>query len=171
MTYLPEITRLAVNLGNVLLRGNLRCSVAESCTGGSLAAAITGVSGSSKWFECGYVTYSNASKLQLPGVSSAVIDSYGAVSDPVVRAMAKGTLVASKANLSVAISGIAGPLGGTSEKPVGTVWLAWANDAGLVDSECFLFAGDRNAVREQAVIKALEKLIQLAKENCTKTGN
>ena len=151
---------LAKTLGELLLDHKLRCVVAESCTGGSLSAAMTDIPGSSQWFDRGFVTYSNTSKQQMLGVPSRLIASEGAVSEAVVRAMAEGALAASSANLSVAISGIAGPDGGSLEKPVGTVWFAWASDSSLTQTQSDLLLGDRHAIRQQAVNIALEGLIQ-----------
>lgn len=151
---------LASKLGDLLLARQLRCTVAESCTGGSLSAAITDISGSSQWFDRGFVTYSNISKQQMLGVSSCVLASDGAVSEAVVRAMAEGALAASTANLGVAVSGIAGPDGGSPEKPVGTVWFAWASESSPTQTQRYLLVGDRLAIRQQAVNIALEGLIQ-----------
>lgn len=156
---------LATKLGQQLLRHGLRCAVAESCTGGSLAAAITDIPGSSQWFDCGFITYSNESKQQLLGVSPNVITSEGAVSEAVVRAMAEGVLTHSRADVSVSISGVAGPDGGSEEKPVGTVWIAWASNAQPTAVQCFLFSGDRFAIRAQAVQASLEGLMKFTYEN------
>lgn len=157
---LPTIHALAKKLGQVLLTQNLRCTVAESCTGGSLAAAITDIPGSSQWFDCGFVTYTNESKHQMLAVPQHMLASQGAVSEAVVRAMAEGALLASEANTSVAISGIAGPDGGSLEKPVGTVWLAWASRVCPTEVQCCSFIGDRFSIRQQAVQAGLEGLIQ-----------
>ncbi len=159
MTVQAEIHLLAEKLAQVLLSRNLRCTVAESCTGGGLAAAITDIPGSSQWFDRGFVTYSNQAKQQMLGVPEQMLASEGAVSEAVVRAMAEGALAASDANVSVAISGIAGPDGGSLEKPVGTVWLAWAADKQPTHAQGYLFMGDRMAVRQQAVRIALKGLI------------
>ncbi len=155
---------LADQLGQVLLRRNIRCVVAESCTGGQVAAAITDVAGSSAWFDRGFVTYSNESKQQMLGVPGTLIVTHGAVSEEVVRAMAAGALAASDAEVSVAISGVAGPDGGSAEKPVGTVWFAWAGYLLPTHTECHVFTGDRLAVREQAVNVALKGLTRAAEE-------
>ncbi len=159
MSRQPTVHALAKQLGDVLLRQHLSCAVAESCTGGGLSAAITDIPGSSQWFDRGFVTYSNASKHQMLAVPQAMIASFGAVSEPVVRAMAEGVLLASNADIGVAITGIAGPDGGSLDKPVGTVWLAWATDSGT-DIEHCCFVGDRSSVREQAIWVALKGLIQ-----------
>ena len=130
---------------------------AESCTGGLIAAHCTALPGSSDWFERGFVTYSNAAKTELLGVDAALIAAHGAVSEPVVRAMAQGALARSRAQVAVAVTGIAGPGGGSAEKPVGTVWLAWAT-ATRLETACQQFGGDRAAVREATVRVALARL-------------
>lgn len=135
-------------------------ATAESCTGGLIAAACTEVSGSSGWFERGFVTYSNAAKTELLGVDAALIDRHGAVSEAVARAMAEGALRKSPAQVSVAVTGIAGPSGGSPAKPVGTVWLAWAWPGGIA-AQCRRFAGDRADVRAAAVQLALTQLLTL----------
>lgn len=131
---------------------------AESCTGGLIAGACTDLAGSSDWFERGFVTYSNAAKTELLGVPAELIARHGAVSEPVVRAMAEGALAHSHAQVAVAVTGVAGPGGGSADKPVGTVWLGWCVD-GRTDSECVHFAGDRAAVRGQTVAHALQGLL------------
>lgn len=151
---------LADKLGKTLLKRKLRCAVAESCTGGSLAAAITDIPGCSQWFDRGYVTYTNNAKEEVLSVSRQVISSMGAVSEATVRAMAEGTIATSDAHVSVAISGIAGPGGGSPEKPVGTVWVAWAGNLQPTYAQCYFFEGDRAAIRQQAVHVALEGLIK-----------
>ena len=154
------VHELADRLGNVLLKRKLRCAVAESCTGGSLAAAITDIAGSSQWFDRGFVTYSNKAKEEALAVCAEVISSEGAVSEATVRAMVHGAILNSDAEVSVAITGIAGPAGGSPEKPVGTVWIAWAGDLQPTRAQCYVFKGDRTAIRQQAVQMALEGLIQ-----------
>ena len=138
----------------------VRVATAESCTGGWVAQEITALAGSSDWFECGFVTYSNEAKTQMLGVPSELFVTDGAVSEAVVIAMAEGAVANSLASLSVSISGVAGPGGGTSEKPVGTVWIGWYLEGGVVDARCFQFAGDRHAVRSSAVTEALKGLIK-----------
>lgn len=164
MSETNTIHALAKKLGHILLSQNLRCTVAESCTGGSLAAAITDIPGSSQWFDRGFVTYTNASKHQMLAVPERMLASQGAVSEAVVRAMAEGALAASEAHTSVSISGIAGPGGGSLEKPVGTVWFAWASRTRPTDAECYAFVGDRTSIRQKAVLAALEGLIQRTAE-------
>ncbi len=134
-------------------------ATAESCTGGLIAARVTDVPGASSAFDRGFVTYSNAAKCELLGVLPQTLDRYGAVSEAVVREMASGALVRSRATIAVAVSGIAGPGGGSPEKPVGTVWLAWAVRDGAVEACGFHFGGDRSAIRMQAVEAALAGLL------------
>jgi nicotinamide-nucleotide amidase len=133
-------------------------ATAESCTGGLIAGACTELSGSSDWFERGFVTYSNAAKSELLGVPAALIEQHGAVSEPVARAMALGALNRSPTQCAVAVTGVAGPTGGSPQKPVGTVWLAWAMPAGVF-SECQRFGGDRAGVRQATVAHALAGLL------------
>jgi nicotinamide-nucleotide amidase len=145
-------------LANELTRLGWCMACAESCTGGLIAATCTGLSGSSAWFERGFVTYSNAAKTELLGVPTPVIEAHGAVSDVVAQAMVRGAIAHSAAQAGVAVTGIAGPTGGSADKPVGTVWLAWAVGA-EVWSECQHFAGDRDAVRQATVQHALNGLL------------
>jgi nicotinamide-nucleotide amidase len=155
-----SIAELSKELGIVLLKAKLRCAVAESCTGGALAAAITDIAGSSQWFDRGFVTYTNKSKEEMLAVPASIIRSEGAVSEATVRAMAYGALQHSDASVSISVSGIAGPGGGSHEKPVGMVWMAWATKKSLIDAECFFFKGDRSDVRQLAVQVALDGLIK-----------
>jgi nicotinamide-nucleotide amidase len=150
---------LAERLAQRLTEGGLRLAVAESCTGGWIAKVLTDLAGSSLWFERGFVTYSNAAKQELLGVPATLLQLDGAVSEAVVRAMAQGALTASPAEVALAVSGIAGPGGGSADKPVGTVWLAWARRAGEVSAQRAQFSGDREAVRRQTVALALEGLL------------
>lgn len=154
---------LALELGQQLAKSRCRVTTAESCTGGGVASAITEVAGSSGWFEVGYVTYSNRHKHRLLGVDKATLAEHGAVSEAVVRAMVDGALNASGADYGIAISGIAGPSGGSAEKPVGTVWFAWQGPLGS-DAACRHFDGDRRAVRDQAVEFSLQQLLHLTSE-------
>jgi nicotinamide-nucleotide amidase len=135
--------------------------VAESCTGGGLAAAITRISGSAKWFDRGFVTYSNDAKREMLGVPQRALRNFGAVSEPVARAMARGVIRRSRADAAVSITGIAGPTGGSRSKPVGLVWFAWASRGGAVQTRWFRFRGGRSAVREQSVAVAIQGLIDL----------
>ncbi len=144
-------------LADTLLRRQWMLATAESCTGGMVAAACTDLAGSSGWLERGFVTYSNAAKTQMLGVDAQLIDNHGAVSEPVARAMAQGALLHSAAQLALAITGVAGPGGGSDAKPVGTVWFAFAGPWG-VHSEVQHFGGDRAAVRQAAALHALLRL-------------
>lgn len=151
-------------LAQLLLHRGWLLATAESCTGGLIAANCTDLAGSSHWFERGFVTYSNAAKSELLGVDPALINSHGAVSEPVVRAMASGALAHSRAQVTVAVTGVAGPAGGSSEKPVGTVWLAWATPMGVLSEERH-FAGDRAAVRQATAQQALLRLTEILQSN------
>jgi nicotinamide-nucleotide amidase len=153
----------AVNaLAQALRARGGKIATAESCTGGLIAAACTAVAGSSDWFERGFVTYSNEAKVDSLGVPMALIQTHGAVSEEVARAMAEGALAHSRATLAVAVTGIAGPGGATPGKPVGTVWMALALRGGATHAELLNLAGDRSAVREQTVAHALHRLIDRA---------
>jgi nicotinamide-nucleotide amidase len=156
-----DLKALALKLGRVLLERGWRVATAESCTGGWVAKALTDVSGSSQWFEGGIVAYANAAKVSLLDVPSGVLAAYGAVSEETVRAMAEGARGRFGADLAVAVSGVAGPEGGTVDKPVGTVHFAWAAPGGVTAAR-HVFAGDREAVRRLSVALALERLIELA---------
>lgn len=158
---MDNLTDLATRLGAELTALSAQVSTAESCTGGGIAEAITRIAGSSAWFEVGFVTYSNAQKTRQLGVPDALFEQVGAVSREVVEAMARGAQQVSGARFSVAVSGVAGPGGGSVEKPVGTVWLAWAAGDDLFSRRCH-FSGDRQAVREQTVRAALVGLIRLS---------
>ena len=151
---------LAAKLGRALLARGWRVTVAESCTGGLVAAAITAVAGSSDWFDVGYVTYSNGAKTALLGVPEAVLVAHGAVSEQTARAMAEGALAKSGADLAAAVTGIAGPAGGTPAKPVGTVSFAWAVTGEAVESTTRRFDGDRAAVRGASASFALRGLLE-----------
>ena len=157
---MDRITRLAAQLGQALQARQLQVTTAESCTGGGIAEAITRIAGSSQWFEAGYVTYSNRQKSLQLGVSEELFTTVGAVSREVVEAMACGARGRSGAQLAVAVSGIAGPDGGSPDKPVGTVWLAWGDAEQLYSQRC-QFAGDRSAVRRQTVERALQGVLRL----------
>lgn len=153
-------------LSHVLLQKQWLLASAESCTGGMVAAACTDLAGSSAWFERGFVTYSNAAKTQQLGVDAALITQHGAVSEAVVSAMAQGALLYSKAHVALAITGVAGPAGGTLDKPVGTVWFAWATPLGL-HSELRHFEGDRAAVRQASALHSLLGLLSLIESSPT----
>lgn len=160
MNKITSTEQLATSLGDVLHTKKWTISCAESCTGGGVAYAITGVAGSSAWFERSFVTYSNLAKHDLLNVGEAILESFGAVSRQTVEEMAKGCALASSANVAVAVSGIAGPGGGTIEKPVGLVWFGFFIEGQVHSVKC-QFPGDRNQVREQAVIFALSKTLAL----------
>ncbi|MFH6568449.1 MULTISPECIES: CinA family protein [Pseudomonas] len=156
---MDQISQLAAELGLLLQALNAQVTTAESCTGGGIAEAITRIAGSSAWFEAGFVTYSNQQKTRQLDVPESLFTQVGAVSREVVEAMVHGAQAQSGARFAVAVSGVAGPGGGSPEKPVGTVWLAWgAGDE--VSTERRHFPGNRDEVRQQTVIAALEGLIR-----------
>ncbi len=144
----------------MLLENNQVLVTAESCTGGGVAAAITEVAGSSAWFDRAFVTYSNEAKQEMIGVKAETLAEFGAVSEPVVFEMVQGALKNSNGTMGVSISGIAGPSGGSEEKPVGTVCFAWADKSGWLQVETQRFSGDRSRVREKATHHALLKVYQ-----------
>jgi nicotinamide-nucleotide amidase len=149
------VSALAESLGCKLkARGELLVT-AESCTGGGVAQAVTAIAGSSEWFERGFVTYSNEAKAELLDVRASTLERHGAVSEETAREMALGALAKSRGTLALAVTGIAGPGGGSPDKPVGTVCFAWARRGGAAHSETRRFAGDREAVRRQSVERAL----------------
>ena len=159
-----ELSRLAARVGRYLLRGGRRATTADSCTGGWVAKALTDVPGSSQWFECGYMTYSDAAKVRDLGVAPRTLESFGAVSEQTVREMAEGALRVAGAHVALAVTGIAGPDGGTPEKPVGTVWFCAAARRGpAVDTiaEQKLFDGDRSRVRSRSVEHGLRLILRL----------
>ncbi|HEB28279.1 MAG TPA: CinA family protein [Porticoccus sp.] len=158
-----HIKDLSTQLGELLLSRQFTVTCAESCTGGGIASAITDIAGSSQWFHAGFVTYANDFKRQLLRVSPETLVSEGAVSGAVVRQMAEGALMATGADIAVAVSGVAGPDGGTEDKPVGMVWFAWAMKNSVVTTLCVQFKGDRAAVRQAAVEQALIGLIEVLK--------
>ena len=159
----PDSTALvmAERLGQALLAARQMLVTAESCTGGGIAWLITSIPGSSQWFERGIVAYSNAAKQELLGVSHDVIAAYGAVSEQTAAAMARGALVNSHAGISVAVTGIAGPDGGSEEKPVGTVCFGWSLRDGETKTARIVLSGDRLQVRERAVLMAMEGLLEI----------
>jgi len=152
---------LAVQVGALLKSHGLMLATAESCTGGGVAQAITEVAGSSAWFERGFVTYSNLAKQQMLGVRAETLKQHGAVSEAAVRDMVAGALKNSAAQVALAVSGIAGPEGGTQGKPVGTVWFAWGTNNGETHAQRHCLGGDRAEVRAQAVQIALQGVINL----------
>jgi len=154
----PQLVWLATEVGHTLRDHHLTVATAESCTGGLVAAALTEIPGSSAWFMAGWVTYSNAAKQRDLGVDAQLIIDHGAVSRPVVEAMARGARQRAETDWAVAVSGVAGPGGGTADKPVGTVWLAWAGAGGVLSERCH-FDGARAAVRHAAACHALSILL------------
>ena len=154
-----DAAALCEQLARALQARGWMLTTAESCTGGMMAARCTDLPGSSNWYERGFVTYSNAAKSDLLGIAPGLIAEHGAVSEPVAQAMANGALEHSQAQVSVAVTGIAGPSGGSDDKPVGTVWFAWRVGERL-SSERLVFAGDRAAVREATVLHALQGLLK-----------
>ena len=147
-------------LADAMLKKGWLLATAESCTGGLISAACTDLAGSSAWFERGFVTYSNEAKCELLGVDAALIAAHGAVSEKVVRAMVQGAITHSRARVAVAVTGVAGPTGGSRAKPVGTVWFGFMVD-GSLSSEMLRFDGDRAAVRAATVQHALRRLVEL----------
>ena len=159
-----DLFKLAVKIGQHLLAAGRRIATAESCTGGFIGKVITDVPGSSQWYETGYIAYANGAKTVLLGVLPAELAAHGAVSEPVVKAMAIGALERSGADIAVAVSGIAGPGGGTPGKPVGAVWFAWAWKHGRsvrTQQRMKVFKGDRDAVRRKTVLNALNGVLDL----------
>lgn len=151
---------LVQKVADKFIKQQRRLATAESCTGGWVSKIITDMAGSSQWFDCAIVTYSNQAKQDLLGVSEQLLREHGAVSEQTVRAMVEGLLERSQADVGISISGIAGPGGGTEQKPVGTVWIAWAVKADKTNSQCFRFSGDRNEIRKKAVAEALSILLR-----------
>ena len=158
-----QVTELAREIGERLFAMQWQLAVAESCTGGGIAHAITEIAGSSQWFDCGLVAYSNESKIRLLQVHEHLIQQHGAVSKEVAEAMAAGILQISRAQISISVTGIAGPGGATETKPVGTVYFGFAT-AHRVHSEHKLFSGDRQAIRTQSIIHALHRLLEILTE-------
>ena len=156
-----ELVQIAVKTGEILLDRGWRLAAVESCTGGWIAKTATSISGSSDWFECGLVTYSNASKESLVGVPRSMISRHGAVSAEVAEAMVEGVLERTDARAAISVTGIAGPGGGSDEKPVGTIYIAWQFPGVETMSERFHFHGDRDEVRRQSVATALSELVRL----------
>lgn len=156
-----RLDKLSQALGRRLQAGQLMLATAESCTGGWVAKVVTDIPGSSSWFDRGFVTYTNGAKQDMLGVSAGVLDLHGAVSEEVALAMARGALEHSLAGAAIAVTGIAGPDGGTEDKPVGTVWFAWALEGREPVAQCVQFAGNREEVRHQSVRLALERLLEL----------
>lgn len=154
-----QLQQLSRRIGEQLKKRQATVTAAESCTGGWIAKVFTDISGSSAWFERGFVTYSNEAKQQMVGVQDTTLQQHGAVSEQTVREMATGAAKAAAAEYAIAVSGIAGPDGGTPDKPMGTVWFAIAGPEGRVLAQRQIFAGDRDAVRRQSVVWALQTLL------------
>ena len=153
---------LAVQVGQALKAKGWMLVTAESCTGGWVGEAVTMVSGSSEWFERGFITYTNVAKQEMLGVKAATLEAYGAVSEPTVLEMVAGALANSHGHVAVAVSGVAGPTGGTPAKPVGTVCLAWGVSGAEPTAVTRHYAGDREAVRRQSVVEVLQGVLKLA---------
>jgi nicotinamide-nucleotide amidase len=148
-------------LASLLKSRQWKITTAESCTGGGLAYALTSLSGSSQWFDRGFVTYDNDAKQEMLGIDPQQLQQFGEISGPIAKAMAENALLRSNGHVSIAITGIAGPLGGSVERPVGTVWISWAGTSFNTHTEHFLFLGDRFAIREQAIAESIKKMTQL----------
>jgi nicotinamide-nucleotide amidase len=157
-----DILELATQVGRALQEKQLLLATAESCTGGGVAQAVTEIAGSTGWFDCGFVAYSNASKTEMLDISAALIAQHGTVSEEVAAAMVEGALANSNAHVALSTTGIAGPSGFVPGKPVGTVCFGWGDATG-VHTERLVFAGDRHAVREQTVVHALQGLLRFLK--------
>lgn len=160
-----ELSTLSAATGALLRGRGWLLATAESCTGGWIAQVVTATAGSSSWFDCGFVSYSNAAKQSLLGVAPATLLEHGAVSEQTVREMASGAIARSRAQVALAVSGIAGPGGAVPGKPVGTVCFAWALPNGTLIAETHRFAGDREAVRHQTVVHALQSLPRLLRRH------
>ena len=160
-----KLETLAAQVGALLLANGQRLATAESCTGGWVAQCLTAIAGSSNWFERGFVTYSNEAKNEMLGVGLATLHAQGAVSEATATAMAAGALAASHADWALAVTGVAGPGGGSPDKPVGMVCFSWAASDGRIASDTRHFSGDRTAVRAQSVAHALLGLLERARHD------
>lgn len=154
-----NLQKLATQVGKVLLAREQMLALAESCTGGWIGQAVTAVAGSSAWFERGFITYSNLAKTEMLGVTAEAIRDHGAVSEVVVEQMAAGALMHSQAQWSIAVSGVAGPGGGSAGRPVGSVWIAWCGPDNLPQAQRFCLPGTRQAIRRESVIAGLQGLL------------
>ncbi len=161
---MKDLLSLSEDVGRKLKSGGELLVTAESCTGGWVAQALTAIAGSSDWFERGFVTYSNASKTELLGVKDETLKKHGAVCEETAREMAEGALRASRGTLALSITGVAGPTGGSAAKPVGTVCFAWARKGESARSQTRHFSGDRESVRRQSVVRALQGVLELLEE-------
>lgn len=160
---MTDMLKLAEKVGEALKTKKLLLSVAESCTGGGVSYALTEIAGSSEWFDCGFVPYSNSAKTEMLNIPASLIAQHGAVSEEIAAAMAEGALANSEAHVAVSTTGIAGPGGAVPGKPVGTVCFGW-RVGGVTHTERKVFSGDRRAVREQTVAHALSKLLRYVDE-------
>lgn len=156
-----SLFQIAKNVGSLLVEQHHKLVAAESCTGGWVSQCVTSVAGSSEWFDCGFVTYSNQAKREMLGVSGATLEQFGAVSEETVGEMAVGALRNSDGQCAVAITGVAGPGGGSPEKPVGTVWLAWQLEGSSLRTQRADLKGNRFNIRRQAVVMALAGVVEL----------
>jgi len=163
MDHSTDLAALSTKLGLALQQRGYLLTLAESCTGGLTAAAITDVAGSSAWFDRGFITYSNIAKQEMLGVPANILEQYGAVSEETAIAMAAGAIKQSQADIAGSITGIAGPSGGSATKPVGTVSFAWVNKQGRSVTTTEIYTGNRQSIRQQAVIKSLSGLLALLK--------
>ena len=154
-----EPNHLIARLASLACEKHLKVCTAESCTGGLIAKSLTDLAGSSDWFECGFVTYSNTAKIEMIDVPESVISAYGAVSEAVANAMAVGALRNSVADISIAVTGIAGPAGGSVDKPVGTVWISVVSEKQQI-AQKYLFPGDRKAIRAATMLSAIQMTLQ-----------
>lgn len=166
---MDALTTLSIELGTILKARNLKLTLAESCTGGMVAEAITRVAGSSAWFDCGFVTYSNQAKIDILGVSPETLEKYGAVSEQTAVEMALGCLKAcalkhSQSNIAGSITGIAGPDGGTAQKPVGTVCFSWTSSNQVASTTTRHFTGNRQQIRQQATTFLMQQLVDSLKQ-------
>jgi nicotinamide-nucleotide amidase len=162
-----DLENLSEQVGDCLLARGLMVVTAESCTGGWVAQAITAIAGCSRWFERGFITYSNIAKMEVLGVQATTLERHGAVSEATVREMAEGALARSHGQVAVAVSGVAGPGGGSLEKPVGTVCLAWATSGVSAHSQRLQLHGNREAIRRQAVEAALQGILNLLRDRAS----
>lgn len=160
-----QLAEIAEQIGDTLQALRLMLITAESCTGGWVGQVVTSISGSSHWYDRGFITYSNASKREMLGVSTDILSRFGAVSEQTARAMAEGAVNSGVGRVSLAITGIAGPGGGSEDKPVGLVWFAWAGNGRQSRTESCQFDGDRQTVRRQAVAHALHGVLRFLRNN------
>lgn len=165
-----DLLQLTSDVAVCMQDNNWRLSVAESCTGGWLAKCCTDLAGSSTWFDRGFITYSNQAKQDLLGVKASTLNQFGAVSEQTVSEMARGALASSMADISVAITGVAGPDGGSDDKPIGTVWIAWVTKYSVIETRLNHLKGDRESIRRQAVKLALQGIIKNARDSLPSMG-